>query len=92
MRLRRGLRRAGIATVEQDIWQSPEAAATVRGVAGGNETVPTVFVGAQALVNPSVGAVREAIARAATGAARGSAPPPPDAPRGIRRMWRSLGR
>lgn len=52
--LRRGLRRAGVATVEHDIWSSPDAAARVRQATGGDETVPTVFVGERAMVNPSV--------------------------------------
>ena len=52
--LRRGLRRAGVATLEHDIWSSGEAAARVRAATGGDETVPTVFVGDRALVNPSV--------------------------------------
>ena len=53
MMLRRSLRRAGVATKEINIWDDPEAAATVRGAAGGNETVPTVEVGGRVLVNPS---------------------------------------
>lgn len=36
-----------------NIWEDPDAAAYVRSVARGNETVPTVRVGDQALVNPS---------------------------------------
>ncbi len=59
--LRRGLRRAGVATVEHDIWSSTDAAARVRGATGGDETVPTVFVGERALVNPSVRQVVAAI-------------------------------
>ncbi len=39
---------------EFNIWEDPDAAAKVRSVAGGNETVPTVFVGDHALVNPSL--------------------------------------
>jgi hypothetical protein len=35
-----------------DIWRDPSAAATVRGIADGNETVPTVVVGGQSRVNP----------------------------------------
>ncbi|MEU8255722.1 glutaredoxin domain-containing protein [Micromonospora inaquosa] len=35
-----------------DIWRDPAAAAAVRAVAGGNETVPTVVLGDQAVVNP----------------------------------------
>lgn len=37
-----------------NIWESEEAAAFVRSVARGNETVPTVSVGSSAMVNPSV--------------------------------------
>lgn len=59
--LRRGLRRAGVASVEHDIWSSTDAAARVRGATGGDETVPTVFVGDRALVNPSVRQVVAAI-------------------------------
>ena len=60
--LRRRLRRRGIPLREVNIWEDPEAAARVRGAAGGNETVPTVFVGEHALVNPSIGQV-EALLR-----------------------------
>lgn len=64
--LRRGLARAGVPTREIDIWNSPpEAAARVRAVAGGNETVPTVFVGGHALVAPRTGQVLDAVARLA---------------------------
>lgn len=74
--LRWGLERAGIATTEVNIWEDPDGAATVRRVAGGNETVPTVFVGDTPLVNPSVGAVRRALR--STGV--GIDPAQPDAP------------
>lgn len=60
-RLRRGLQRAGIATVERDIWSDPAAAARVRAATGGDETVPTVIVGTRALVNPSVSQVVSAV-------------------------------
>ncbi len=53
-RLRSGLRRAGVRTVEHDIWADPVAAARVRAATGGDETVPTVVIGGRALVNPSV--------------------------------------
>lgn len=59
MNLRRGLRRRAIKTTEIDIWQDRGAAERVRAVTGGDETVPTVFVGDLALVNPSV---REVVA------------------------------
>jgi mycoredoxin len=55
--LRRGLRRRGVAFDEVDIWQNPDAAAAVRRVADGNETVPTVHVAGRWLVNPSARAV-----------------------------------
>jgi mycoredoxin len=35
-----------------DIWTDPEGAAVVRGNAGGNETVPTVVLAGESLVNP----------------------------------------
>ncbi len=59
--LRRGLSRAGVTTIEHDIWSSAHAAARVRETTGGDETVPTVFVGGRALVNPSVLQVVDAI-------------------------------
>lgn len=42
-----------------NIWSDPAAAAAVRAVANGNETVPTVVAGAQTRVNPSPRWVRE---------------------------------
>jgi glutaredoxin len=62
--LRRQLRRAGVATVERDIWADADAAAFVRRHAGGNETVPTVDVAGTILVNPTARQVM-AVARAA---------------------------
>jgi glutaredoxin-like protein len=43
----------GIEFEMRNIWDDPDAAAFVRSVARGNETVPTVSVGDVALVNPS---------------------------------------
>ncbi|MCB0950701.1 MAG: NrdH-redoxin [Mycobacterium sp.] len=60
-RLRRGLRRHAIKTTEINIWKDQAAAARVRAVTGGDETVPTVFVGTLALVNPSVKEVVSAV-------------------------------
>jgi glutaredoxin len=51
--LRRQLRRAGLETVERDIWVDPDAAAFVRRHADGAETVPTVDVAGTVLVNPT---------------------------------------
>jgi glutaredoxin len=86
--LLRGLDRTGLVHDRVDIWEHPEAAAWVRTVAAGNETVPTVRIGAigtdepeaLALVNPSVTAVLEAVARIAPHGL-----PPADAPGGLRR-------
>lgn len=50
--LRRGLRRRRLDFTEVDIWADPDAAALVRDAADGNETVPTVHVAGQWLVNP----------------------------------------
>ncbi len=52
---------AGITHERLNIWEDPEAAAFVRSVAGGNETVPTVTVGDEALVNPTVQQVAAAL-------------------------------
>jgi mycoredoxin len=54
MMLRADLAAAGIHYRERDIWQDDEAAAAVRAVADGNETVPTVNIGDVWLVNPTV--------------------------------------
>ena len=60
--LRRRLTRAGLPLVFHDIWGDPDAAAFVRSVAAGNETVPTVVVAGHALVNPHARDVEELIA------------------------------
>ncbi len=60
--LLRSLERTGLEFARVDIWQDPEAAAFVRSVADGNETVPTVRVGDVALVNPAPAEVLTAVA------------------------------
>lgn len=64
-KLRQDLLLLGVPTQEVNIWADAAAAARVRSVAGGNETVPTVLIGERALVNPSapkvLALVREAI-------------------------------
>jgi mycoredoxin len=78
------LERSGLAFDRIDIWDEPAAAAWVRTVADGNETVPTVrIVGADpdaavALVNPSATEVLEHLARLAPG----HLPPAPGGPKG----------
>ncbi len=55
--LRVGLAEAGVSATWHDIWEEPDAAAYVRSVARGNETVPTVRIGERALVAARTGAV-----------------------------------
>ncbi|HTO00347.1 MAG TPA: glutaredoxin domain-containing protein [Microthrixaceae bacterium] len=45
-----------------NIWDDPAAAAVVRSIANGSETVPTVIVGKAGLVNPSKKEVLAAVA------------------------------
>ena len=61
-RLRRGLRRMKVATDELNIWDDRAAAAFVRSVNAGDETVPTVVIGATTLVNPTARDVRRVLA------------------------------
>jgi mycoredoxin len=61
MGLERRLDGLGVPLDKRNIWEDADAAATVRSVANGNETVPTVVVGDIAMVNPSVDRVLEAI-------------------------------
>jgi glutaredoxin-like protein len=58
--LRRRLVRAEIPYREINIWDDPQAAAWVRSVNRGNETVPTVLVGDLALTNPTIDDIRAA--------------------------------
>ncbi len=51
--LRRRLSRSEVPAEWRNIWDDPAAAAFVRSVAGGNETVPTVIVAGDPYVNPS---------------------------------------
>ena len=53
MRLKSKLRRAGVRAEEINIWEVPEGAAFVRSVTGGDETVPTVRLWDEVIVNPS---------------------------------------
>ncbi len=57
-RLTWGLRRLKVASTRLNIWTDADAAAFVRSVNGGNETVPTVLIGDTTLVNPSAREVR----------------------------------
>jgi len=48
--------------MRHNIWERADHAATVRSIADGNETVPTVVVGGVGLVNPSLDDVNAAVA------------------------------
>ena len=61
MMLERNLSRLGLPFEKRNIWEDPEAAATVRSIARGNETVPTVVVGEARMVNPSASQVIAAV-------------------------------
>ncbi len=60
--LLRGLERNELDFDRVNIWEDEDAAAFVRSVADGNETVPTVRVGEVAMVNPSARDVMAAVA------------------------------
>ncbi|HEY3608944.1 MAG TPA: glutaredoxin family protein [Pseudonocardiaceae bacterium] len=63
--LRADLAAAGLSYRERNIWQDPTAAAAVRAVAGGNETVPTINIGDVWMVNPSVEEIQQVLRAAA---------------------------
>ncbi|MBP0452206.1 MULTISPECIES: glutaredoxin domain-containing protein [unclassified Kitasatospora] len=60
MKLRFRLAFTRLRYTKVNIWRDPDAAAFVRSVANGNETVPTVTIGGRAMVNPSLEQVLEA--------------------------------
>jgi glutaredoxin-like protein len=60
--LKAGLLRRGIEYRAVDIWADRTQAEVVKGATGGDEIVPTVQVGRQFLVNPSVDQVAAALA------------------------------
>ena len=66
-RLRRALGREGVGYRAIDIWQDPDARAFVRSVADGSETVPTVRLGGEVMVNPHPDELLSLIKAAAPG-------------------------
>ena len=66
-RLRWGLRRSNVTSEWVNIWNDPNAAAFVRSVNGGDETVPTVVVGGTTMVNPGPRQVKGELARQVSG-------------------------
>jgi hypothetical protein len=73
----RQLERHGVEYHLANIWDDPTAAAFVRSVARGHETVPTVSVGTVSLVNPSVHDVLAAAATHAPSSVPNDYEPPP---------------
>jgi glutaredoxin len=65
MRMRLRLGRNARRLYWVDIWRDPAGAAAVRAVNDGDETVPTVFVGGRAHVNPDPAWVREQLSPSA---------------------------
>lgn len=61
MNLERQLDKLNVPLNKKNIWDSKADAATVRSIADGNETVPTVVIGDAKMVNPSAGQVLQAI-------------------------------
>ena len=61
MNLERKLDNLNVPLNKQNIWEKPEAAETVRSIADGNETVPTVVIGKAKMVNPSANEVLQAL-------------------------------
>lgn len=51
--LDRKLSKLGVPMNKHNIWDNPDHAATVRSIASGNETVPTVVIDGVGMVNPS---------------------------------------
>ena len=62
MALERKLEGLGVPLDKRNIWDEPEAAARVRSIANGNETVPTLVIGDAELVNPSASEVLRTMA------------------------------
>lgn len=61
MNLERRLEKLGVPVDKRNIWDDPDAAAVVRSIANGNETVPTIVIGEARLVNPRADAVLAAV-------------------------------
>ncbi|UGY94615.1 mycoredoxin [Streptomyces gobiensis] len=81
--LRRGLKRTGLPVEWHNIWTDQRAAARVRAVTGGDETVPTVEIAGKAMVNPTTQQVLTAVRERAPHLA-----PPEPQPRRSWLPWR----
>lgn len=65
MNLDRQLKKVDLPIRRHNIWDDDDAAYVVRSHARGNETVPTVVIGDQAMVNPSARQVLTTVAESA---------------------------
>ena len=74
--LLRQLDRRGVPHRRVNVWSDPKAAARVRAIANGNETVPTVSIGSTSLVNPDIHAVLAAAGELAPDAVPDDYAPP----------------
>ena len=61
-RLLRWIERNQVPVERRNIWEDADAAAALRAITGGDETVPTVVIGAHRLVNPAPRALSAALA------------------------------
>jgi mycoredoxin len=84
-RLLRWIDVAEVPVERRNIWDEPEAADAVRAITGGDETVPTVTVGAVSLVNPSPRVLAATIREQLPGLL-------PDEDEQAERWWRRAGR
>jgi mycoredoxin len=78
LHLERALGAANVPMTKRNIWEDPAAAAHVRSVAGGNETVPTISVGGWSAVNPDPLEVMKALESEAPHLLGPAATPPAD--------------
>ena len=65
MNLEGKLNKLNLPLNKKNIWDSKADAATVRSIANGNETVPTVVIGEAKMVNPSANEVLQALSNQA---------------------------
>lgn len=86
--LLRALDRQGVPHARRNIWANEEAAAEVRAATGGSETVPTVKVGAEVLVNPTAAQILQTAHRLDP---ESDLPPPPEPGRVATALSRLLG-
>ena len=61
MNLESKLKKLNLPLNKKNIWESKADAATVRSIADGNETVPTLVIGKAKMVNPSPNEVLQAL-------------------------------